>query len=140
MSSKESRDCACFLTFLFSMPIRVHTMGKKVLNNCISWLYILDIWCVCPGYFLWAPWDPLATVHHYSLCHMELIPGTSSNGSLALWLPIWFNHWVSFARDWKTEKNLFPHPPSLKVHQSLAMSLYQRPQLLSGEAMHLSEL
>lgn len=51
MSSKESRDCACFLTFLFSMPIRVHIMGKKSLKQlyilvvyprhlvCMSWIF-----------------------------------------------------------------------------------------------------
>lgn len=69
-------------------------------NNCKSWLYIQDIWFVCPRYFLLAPQDSLIALHCYSPCHVAIPPWTSSKSCLALWLPVSFNHWVALEREW----------------------------------------
>lgn len=92
MSSKEGKDSANFLIFLFSMPIRVPVMEKHFLNNCII-LVLYPRYLVCVSRVIFC-WPFKIYIHHYSLCHMELTPWTSLKGSLALWLPVGFNHRV----------------------------------------------
>lgn len=128
-----------------SQPLWGYLLWKKYfLSSCISWLCIPDIWCVCSLYFLLAPQDSLATLHHYSLPHVANSVGFIKGLSCPLASSLVQSLGVISKRLEDREKKLFPHPHSLqgpqRLAQRLAVSLYQRLQHQWGEVMHFLEL
>ena len=139
VSFKEDKGLGLLFIFMLSTPLQVHiTEDKYFLNYCKSRFYVLSIWFVCPGYFLLAL--KIRCQSPLFLCRVELIPWASSQGSLAPWLPVSFNQWVSLARHWNMGINIYSHIlPSWRATQ-VCQCLYQRPQLPSEEVMHFLQL